>query len=393
MAAPETKGALTGLCVIEIGQIIAAPFCASLLGEFGAEVIKIEQPGIGDANRDNLGFSQDNRGKKSVTLDLSKPEGVALFRRLCDHADVLVENSRAGQLERWGIAPDLLRQTNPGLVVVRISGYGQTGPYKDLAGFDRVALAFAGLTGVTGHADRPPVRPGYLIADYGSGLMAAFGALAALRARDQTGRGQDVDLALYESIWRMSGSHIADYGLTGKSRVRSGNFHPNVVPGEQFETADGEYLVINATTQRAFEKLCRAIGRPELIQDDRFNTRPKLKANANFIHDIIGGWARALTFAQCAAAMERAGVAAAKVNTIADIAADPHFAAREQIVTVPDAAHGHLLQPGITPRLSDTPGRVKGPAPGLGENNDEVYGGLLGLSADELDAKRNARII
>jgi crotonobetainyl-CoA:carnitine CoA-transferase CaiB-like acyl-CoA transferase len=393
MTQPVTPGALSGIRVIDGGQILAAPFCSTLLGEFGAEVIKVEQPVVGDANRGNVSFAQDNRGKKSVTLDLTKPEGVRLFRKLCDVSDVLVENSRPGQLEKWGVPPDSLRKTNPRLVVVRISGYGQTGPYRDRAGFDRVALAFAGITGLTGYADRPPVRPGYFVADYGAGIFAAFGALAALRARDITGRGQDVDMALYEAVWRMSGAHVAGYGQTGTSRERSGNYFPGVVPAEQFETSDGHYLVINATTQRAFEKLCDGLGQPELVSDERFNTRTKLRNNHEAIHGILGAWVRARTLDQCQATLDRVGVPATKVNTIADIVSDPHFIDRQQVLTVESAEFGPLLQPGIVPRLSETPGRVTGRAPLLGEHNDEVYLGLLGLDRAEFEAHRAAGVI
>jgi crotonobetainyl-CoA:carnitine CoA-transferase CaiB-like acyl-CoA transferase len=393
MTQPVTSGALSGIRVIDGGQILAAPFCSTLLGEFGAEVIKVEQPVVGDANRGNVSFAQDNRGKKSVTLDLTKPEGVGLFRRLCDVSDVLVENSRPGQLEKWGVPPDSLRKTNPRLVVVRISGYGQTGPYRDRAGFDRVALAFAGITGLTGYADRPPVRPGYFVADYGAGIFAAFGALAALRARDITGRGQDVDMALYEAVWRMSGAHVAGYGQTGTSRERSGNYFPGVVPAEQFETSDGHYLVINATTQRAFEKLCDGLGQPELVSDERFNTRTKLRNNHEAIHGILGAWVRARTLDQCQATLDRVGVPATKVNTIADIVSDPHFIDRHQVLTIESAEFGPLLQPGIVPRLSETPGRVTGRAPLLGEHNDEVYLGLLGLDRAEFEAHRAAGVI
>ncbi len=349
--------ALAGIRVINAGQILAAPFCATLLGEFGAEVIKVERPGKGESNRGNVSFTQDNRGQKAVTLDVLRPEGKALFRQLCDAADVLVENFRPGTLEKWGLGPESLRETNPGLVVVRISGYGQTGPYKDRAGFDRVALAFSGMTGLTGYADRPPVRPGYFVADYGAGIFAAFGALAALRARDHTGRGQDVDVALYEAAWRMSGAHAAGYGLSGKDRERAGNYFPGVVPAEQFETADGHHLVINATTQIAFEKLCHAIGQPELITDERFTPRPNLLKNHEAIHAVLAAWVATRTIDECQSVLDRAGVPATKVYAVSDVVHDPHVAAREQVLTVDSVEFGHVLQPGIVPRLDGTPGR------------------------------------
>lgn len=384
---------LTGVRVITTGQILAAPFCSTLFAEFGADVIKIEAPRTGESNRGSVSFAQDNRGQRAVTLDITRPEGAAIFRRLADMADVLIDNNRPGALEKWGFAPDTLRKTNPGLIGVRISGYGQTGPYKDRAGFDRVALAFAGITGLTGYADRPPVRPGYFVADYGAGMFAAFGAMLALRARETTGRGQDVDMALYEAVWRMSGTHIANYGLQGKDRERSGNYFPGVVPAEQFETSDGHFLVINATTQRAFEKLCQAIGQPQLVSDERFTPRGHLLQNHAAIHAILGAWVAERTLEQCQTTLDKFGVPATKVYLMEDIVGDPHFAARHQVVPVESIEYGHVLQPGVVPLLTDTPGRISGRAPKLGEHNDEVFRGLLGMTKAEIEGLVAAGVV
>ena len=385
--------ALTGVRVVSCGQILAAPYCSTMLAEFGAEVIKVEQPGVGDPNRDNLSFWQDNRGQKSVTIDLRVPDGNALFRRLCDTADIVIENFRPGTLESWGLAPDSLRESNPRLISVRISGYGQTGPYKDKASFDRVALAFSGMTYTTGYGDRPPVRPGFFVADYGAGIYAAFGALAALQARQHTGLGQDVDVALYEAAFRMSGTYIGGYGQTGEGRERSGNFFPGVVPAEQFETADGHYLVINCTTQRAFVRLCEAMDQPGLATDERFSPRRNLVKNAHAMHGILGAWVGARTLAEAQARLDEFGCPATKVYSAADIVADPQYAARDQVVTVESLAYGPTLQPGVVPRLTATPGRIPFRAPSLGEHNDEVFGGLLGISADEITRLQSANII
>jgi formyl-CoA transferase len=393
MTEPQNVAPLAGIRVISAGQILAAPFCSTLFAEFGAEVIKVEPPGTGDTNRGNVSFAQDNRGQKSVTLDVTKPEGAALFRKLTDASDILVENNRPGALERWGLAPDSLRETNPGLICVRISGYGQTGPYKDRAGFDRVALAFAGITGLTGYADRPPVRPGYFVADYGAGIFAAFGAMVALKAREQTGRGQDVDMALYEAAWRMSGAHVANYGLTGKNRERDGNYFPGVVPAEQWRTKDGHDLVINATTHRAFVKLCDAMGRPELPSDPRFTPRPNLLANYKAIHEIIGEWVAERTLEECQATLDKFGVPATKVNLISDILGDPHFHARNQVLSVDTTDWGQVLQPGIVPILTETPGQIRHRAPHLGEHNEEVYRGLLGLSDGDMATLAESGVI
>ena len=382
--------ALAGVRVVNAGQILAAPFCATLLAEFGADVIKVEQPVTGDTNRGNVSFAQDNRGQRSVTIDLHKPGGRDLFRRLCDVSDILVENFRPGTLERFGVGPVELRKSNPGLIAVRVSGYGQTGPYRDRAGFDRVALGFGGLTYLTGYPDRPPVRPGYFVADYGAGIFAAFGALAALKAREQTGQGQDVDVALYEAVWRMSGAHVASYSLSGQQRERSANYFPGVVPAEQFETSDGHFIIINATTQRIFERLCEAMGQPDLPRDPRFTPRRTLQENYAAVHAIVGDWVRGLELEECQRILDEAGVPASKVYSTSDIVHDEHYAARDQVLTIGSHDHGDLLQPGIVPRLTGTPGRVNAIAPKLGEHNEEVFRGLLGLSAEELEALKSA---
>jgi len=295
------------------------------------------------------------------------------------------QKATAGAIERLGLAPDDLRQTNPGLIVVRISGYGQTGPYRDRGGFDRVALGFAGITAVTGEAGGPPIRPGYFIADYAAGTFAAMGALLALQARQRTGRGQDVDQALYEAVWRMSGTHIGNYGQTGEDRQRSGNYFPGVVPAEQFQTADGEYLIVNATTDMAFAKLALAIGHPQLAHDDRFAKAAQRRQNYEAIHLILGAWVTQHTLAHCQTTFDAHGVPAVKVYATSDIATDPHYRARQQVLEVDSADFGTLLQPGIVPRLTDTPGRVRHRAPLLGEHNAHVYG-ALGLSDKDLEA-------
>ena len=252
---------------------------------------------------------------------------------------------------------------NPGLVCVRISGYGQTGPYRDRTGFDGVALGFSGMTYVTGDADRPPVRPGYFVADYGTGAFAAYGVVLALRARELTGRGQDVDLGLFEAPWRMSGTHLPLFGLSGENRERSGNYYPGVVPAEQFETRDGNHLIINATTQRPFERLCDAIGHPELVSDPRFTPREALVANAHEIHAIIRPWVAERTLEETLAVLGRYAVPCTKVYATSDIVGDPQYRAREQVLAVEAPDGTTLLQPGIVPRLIDTPGQIRRRAP------------------------------
>lgn len=382
-------GALAGLRVIDAGQIIAAPFAATLLGEFGAEVIKVEQPGIGDQGRggDNRSpeFAQNARGKKSITLDLRRAEGQALFKRLVTRSDVVIENFLPGTMEKWGLGYDDLCAVNPRIVMLRVSGYGQTGPYRHKYSFDRVAMAFGGLTYVTGHPDRPPVRPGFFIADYVTGVWGAFAVLAALHYRDVVGAGmgQMIDLALYEAVWRLSGPLAANYARTGQVRERQGNVFPGVVPADQFETCDGHYLVLHAGTDRVYRRLCETMGRPELADDPRFAQRAERVRHMNELHAIIGEWIRGMTLAEALRVLEAGGIPASTVNSIADIFRDPHFAARENLIPVPDPVFGELIEPGVVPKLSRTPGRVHAPAPRLGEHNEEIYLNLLEVPRTE----------
>ena len=380
----DLRPPLDGVLVINAGQILAAPFCATMLAEFGAGVIKLERPGTGEPNHGTISYVQDNRSQRGVTCNLQEPRGQELFRELCSHADILIENFRPGTLERLDVGPDRLREQNPGLVVVRISGYGQTGPYRDRAGFDRVALGFSGATYATGTPDGPPVRPGYMVADYSTGVFAAFGAMAALRARELNGVGQDVDIGLYESIWKQSGSIAANHQRSGENRERTGNYFPGITPGEQFETADGHFLIVSGATQGTFVRLCDAMQQPEIVTDPRFERHSERRKNYQALHAIVGEWVRTLTLEQAQAVLAEYGVPGTKVYAASDIAADPHYAAREQIIDVPSEQHGTLAQPGIVPKLSLTPGQLRHRAPTLGEHNHEVYGGLLGLSNDEL---------
>lgn len=387
MTTDTPKLPLDGTLIINAGQILAAPHCATMLAEFGADVIKVERPGTGEPNHGTISYVQENRSQRGVTCNLADPRGKELFRGLCERADVLIENFRPGTLEKMELSPDSLRETNAGLIVTRVSGYGQTGPYRERAGFDRVALGFAGMTYQTGWDDGPPVRPGYMVADYSAGAFAALGTMMALRARDVNGGvGQDVDVALYEAIWKQSGTHASQFQLTGENRARSGNYWPGVVPAEQWETLDGHYLIINATTQGTFERLVAAMQRPDLLTDERFAVHRDRRRNYSAIHEIVGEWIGSLTLEQAQATLDRHGVPATKVYATSDVLADDHFAARQQIVQVPSVQHGDLPQPGITPRLSKTPGRVKHRAPTLGEHNREVYGGMLGVSDAKLQS-------
>ncbi len=391
MNAPVPTGALTGMRVIDAGQIIAGPFAATLLGEFGAEVIKVEQPRTGDqargVNSSSPEFAQNSRNKKSVTLDLRRPEGQALFKRLTAIADVVVENFLPGTMERWNLGYDDLAAVNPRVVMLRISGYGQTGPAKHKYSFDRIGMAFAGITYVTGHAEMAPVRPGYFVADYVTGLWGAFGVLAAIHDRDVTGtgKGQMIDASLYESIWRLSGPLAANFARDGVVRERQGNTIPGISPADQFQTADGHYLVLHAGTDRVYHRLCETMNRAGLITDPRFASRTERAANMAELHAITGDWIKSMTLEDALRALDEGGVPASPVNSVADIFRDPQFAARQNLIPVNDGSLGEMIQPGVVPKLSRTPGHVERGAPLLGEHNEEVYLGLLEMARGDYE--------
>jgi crotonobetainyl-CoA:carnitine CoA-transferase CaiB-like acyl-CoA transferase len=393
---------LAGLRILDIGTRIAAPFAATLLGDFGAEVIKVELPGSGDFMRGigpfadgySLWWAVEGRNKKSITLDLRTPRGQDLFRRLVRTADVVVENFQPGTLEGWGLGPEVLAQENPDLILTRASVYGQDGPYRDRPGLDRNGIGFGGLLFLTGYPDRPPVRPGIIVSDYLTGIFNALAIMIALYHRDvHRGGGQTVDLALYESVFRILEHTLPAYDRLGIVRGREGNRLRNSAPLDNWETQDGEFICIVAAGDGLFPRLARAIGRPELLDDPRFATFQARVANADAINAIVGEWCRIHTAAEIEHIMVAAAVPVSRAFSIADIAADPHYAARQDIVTVDDPTAGPLKQPAVYPRLSATPGRVQRGAPCLGEHNDEVYGGLLGLSSDQIALLRSERVI
>ncbi len=394
---------LDGLRILDIGTRIAAPFAATLLGDFGAEVIKVELPGSGDFMRGigpfdpsghSLWWAVEGRGKKSITLDLRTARGQELFRALARRADVVVENFQPGTLEGWGIGPEVLAGENPDLILTRASVYGQTGPYRDRPGLDRNGIGFGGLLYLTGYPDRPPVRPGVIISDYLTGVFNALAIMIALYHRDvHRGGGQTVDLALYESVFRILEHTLPAYDRLGVVRGREGNRLRNSAPLDNWETADGQFICIVAAGDGLFPRLARAIGQPELLDDPRFATFKARVANGDAINDVVGAWCRQHTAAAIEAIMVAADVPVSRAYSIADIAADPHYAAREDIITVEDPLIGPLRQPAVYPRLSATPGAVRSGAPRLGEHNEEVYGGLLGLSGEEIAALRRDGVI
>lgn len=394
---------LAGLRVIDCATFIAAPFAATLLAEFGAEVIKVELPKVGDPLRnfgtrtesgETLPWLSEGRNKKSVTLDLRKPEGAELFKRLVAESDVLCENFQTGTLEGWGLGWETLRQVNPRLVMLRVTGYGQTGPYAGKPGFARIAQAFGGLSYLAGWPDRAPVTPGSsTIADYMSGLFGAFGALLALEARRKTGEGQVVDIGLYESIFRILDELAPAWQQKGYQRERMGPGTVNVVPHSHYPTQDGRWVAIACTNDKIFERLARAMGRPELAGDGGYGTIAKREAARAEVDALVEAWTGARTRAEVIRICDEAQVPVGAVNSISEIFEDPHFKARENIAFVKDERVGELAVPNVVPRLCATPGAIDHLGVPLGAHVAEVLGGLLGLTKEHIAALRARGVI
>jgi crotonobetainyl-CoA:carnitine CoA-transferase CaiB-like acyl-CoA transferase len=395
--------ALDGLTVLDCATFVAAPFCCTLLGEFGATVIKVEQPGVGDDLR-RLGrraasgrpdwWLVESRNKRSITCNLRAPEGQALLRRLAATADVLAENFRPGTMERWGLGWDDLSAVNRGLVMVRISAFGQTGPARERPGFGRIAAAVSGVSYLSGHPDRPPVSPGTpTIPDYLAGVFGAFGALAALRHRESTGLGQVVDIGLYEPMLRMLDELIPVYGATGYVRERIGSATEYVVPHNHYRARDGSWLAIACTNDRMFERLAvKAMGQPALVHE--FPTMAARVARRDEVDAAVARWVGALEAAEALARLDAAEVPCSRVASVRDIFEDAQVRARGNILEVPSPLGGLLHMVGVIPRLTATPGEVRHAGPlEVGADNEAVYCGRLGLSREELAALRDRHIV
>jgi len=387
--------ALAGLTVLDLATFVAAPFCCTLLGEFGAEVIKIEQPGRGDdlrrlgtPAREGLSYwwLVESRNKKSITCNLRDPDGQALIKRLAARADVLAENFRPGTMERWDLAWDDLRAVNAGLVMVRISAFGQTGPYRERPGFGRIAAAMGGISYLSGYPDRPPVTPGTpTIPDYLAGALAAFGTLAALEARRRTGEGQVVDVGLYEPMLRMLDELIPVYGASGYVRERIGSGTEYVVPHNHYRARDGRWLAIACTNDRMFDRLASAMGRPALARE--FSTMAVRLARRVELDGIVQEWVGAADGKDVLARLDAAEVPCGPVASVRDLFEDPQVRARENIVEMANPLGGLLAMVGVVPRLAATPGRIDTAGPvEVGAHNQEIYCGRLGLSLDEVQA-------
>jgi len=394
-------GPLADLRVLELGTLIAGPFCGQLMADFGAEVVKIEAPGSGDPMRVWGRTSADGkplwwpviaRNKKSATLDLRQAEGQALLRQLAGKADILIENFRPGTLEKWNLGWDALSAINPRLIMVRVSGYGQTGPYAGRASFGAIGEAMGGLRYIVGDPSTPPSRVGISIGDTLAATFGCLGALAALNVRHATGRGQMVDSALYEAVLNVMESLVPEYDKAGYVRERTGAILPNIAPSSIYRTRDG--LVLIAANQDAvFARLCAAMGRPELAADACYATHVARGQRQAQLDGLIEDWSRTQTTHEALARLHEAGVPAGLIYRAPEMLADPHFRAREAIVSVPHPAFGELKMQNVAPKLSATPGSIRSPSPELGQHNDEIYRGLLGLTPDHVDALRARGVI
>lgn len=384
---------LDGVRVLDLGTYVAGPFCATVLGEFGADVIKVERPGSGDGLRhfgtetecgDTLVWLSEGRNKRSVTIDLGDPRGIELIRELIAGADVVIENFRPGVLERWGLDFDSIQALNPRAILVRISAYGQTGPNRDLPGFARIAHAFSGLAYLAGEPDGPPVTPGSTsLADYVTGLYGVVGVLLALRAREETGTGQCVDLALYETIFRLLDELVPAFQQTGFVRERMGADTVNVVPHSHYESQDGRWLAIACTNDEMFARLAQAMGRPELAAADQYGPKEKRLAARPMVNALVAAWVASLTRDEALHVCREAHVPAGPVYSIDEIFEDPQYAHRRTIVTA-DSRVGPLAVPGTVPALSDTPGGIRWLGPALGADTDAVLSELLHRTAEEV---------
>jgi crotonobetainyl-CoA:carnitine CoA-transferase CaiB-like acyl-CoA transferase len=399
---PSRGGPLAGVRVLDLGTMVAGPVAATFMADFGADVIKVEQPGSGDTLRDlgpfcegeGLWWQVEGRNKKSVTLDLRQPEGQQLLKQLVAQADVVIENFRPGTLEKWGLGYAQLAETNPRVVMLSVSGFGQTGPYAQRAGYDRIALAFSGVMGITGYSDRPPVRVGTSIADYSTATMGAFAVMMALYHRDvHGGQGQQIDLALYESMFRFTDSMVPAYDRLGKIRARTGNVHQAAAPGNTYETNDGRYLILTISGDTLFRRLCHAIGRPEMAADPKYATHTLRWEHVGELNDIVGRWILANEVETVSAALTGQGVPFSLVLGVADIMENQHYAERANLETVQHPRLGPLKMPGIVPKMSGTPAEPIAAAPALGADNESVLRGLLGLGAEEYERLRSQRVI
>ncbi len=394
--------ALAGIRVLDLGTFIAGPYCATILGEFGAEVIKVEPPDVGDSLRrlgtntecgDSLLWLTESRNKKCITLNLKEERGRELLRQLAAKCDVIVENFRPGTLEKWGLGYEQLKKLNPGAVLVRISAYGQDGPMRTQPGFARIAHAFSGLAYIAGEPGRMPVVPGSTsLADYMSGMYGAIGALVALRARETTGVGQCVDLALYESVFRVLDEMVPAFQQNGYVRERMGADAVNVCPHSHYEASDGKWIALACSNDEMFARFADAIGQPELASPARYGDKDKRLAARDDVNRIVADWMSSLDHKTVLSRCAEFDVPASLIFSVADIFDDPQYRARGNI-RMTDSRIGELAVPDVVPRLSATPGEIRWLGEGLGAQNQAIFHELLGLDGQEIETLREQGII
>jgi formyl-CoA transferase len=397
MNAPRQKnsfGPLADIRVIEMGQLLAGPFCGQLLADFGAEVIKIEQPGAGDPMREwgrekphgkSLWWPVIARNKKSVEINAREPEGQELIRKLVSESDILLENFRPGTMEKWNLGYEQLAEINPRLVMIRVSGYGQTGPYSKKAGYGAIGEAMGGLRHVVGDPSTPPSRMGISIGDTLAATFACLGGMMALHAAVRTGRGQVVDSAIYEAVLAMMESLVTEYDQAGYVRERTGAILPNVAPSNVYPTKEGRYVLIAANQDTVFTRLAEAMGRPELAADERYATHSARGRHQVELDNLIADWSRAMPAEELGRLLDAHGVPRGDIYRAPEMLEDAHFKARQAIVRVAHPLFGDLQMQNVFPRLSDTPGKVVSCGPELGQHNDEVFRSVLSLAETRID--------
>ena len=393
--------ALADLKVLELGSMLAGPFVGALLADFGAQVIKVEKPGKPDPLREwpphkagvPLWWKTMSRGKRLITLDISKPAARQVALDLIARSDIVIENFRPGTLEKWGFAPDSLRDRFPGTIWVRVSGYGQTGPYREGGGYATVAEGFSGLASFTGFPDKGPTVSAFPLGDYLAGVFGTVGALVAVHERTRTGLGQVVDVSLFEPFLRIIESMVVRYDQTGQKKPLLGNQMEEDVPRNVYRTADGGHIAVSCGSQRIFENLADAMGRPELKADARFQTMALRVENREAIDGIVRDWMLSQSTAAALAACERHQVVAGRIYDIEDIFRDPHYAARQAIAAILDPELGRVRMPAPVPKLSETPGVIRWAGKRMGEDNDFVFGNMLGLVGETLERLRREGVI
>lgn len=395
----QPTGALKGLRVVEMGQLLAGPFCGQLLGDMGADVIKLEPPGKGDPMRlwgqgdTKVQWEVIARNKRSVTCNLRIPEGQELARQLIAKADILIENFKPGTLEKWGLSPEDLHAESPGLIIARMSGYGQDGPYSNRAGFGGIGEAMGGWRYIVGDPDRPPARMGVSIGDTLCASYGTMGVLAALHHREKTGEGQVIDTALYEAVLQVMEGLVPEYDQNDFVRERSGSILPGIAPSNVYQCSDGHFM-IGANNDGIFARLAEAMGQSELAKDDRYSTHIARGINQTELDDRINAWTATLTIEQVDALMIKHSIPAGRVYRAPDMLEDPHFKAREAIIEVDTINHGKLKMQSAFPKFSQTPSNVRSPAPAFpGQDNADVLGEVLGMDANAVDALAKAGAI